>query len=57
VRLEGLGQLKNPMTSSGLDPATFLLVACNVPHFSPLIVIKKKLNFEKHSLIRFVIRK
>jgi hypothetical protein len=28
VRLEGLGQLKkNPMTSSGLEPATFRLVA------------------------------
>jgi hypothetical protein len=27
VRLEGLGQLKNPMTSSGVDPATFQLVA------------------------------
>jgi hypothetical protein len=23
VRLEGLGQLKNPMTSSGMDPATY----------------------------------
>jgi hypothetical protein len=27
VRLEVLGQLKNPMTSSGIEPATFLLVA------------------------------
>jgi hypothetical protein len=27
VRLEGSGQLKNPMTSSGLEPATFRLVA------------------------------
>jgi hypothetical protein len=27
VRLEGLGQLKNPMTSSGIEPATFRLVA------------------------------
>jgi hypothetical protein len=27
VRLEGLGQLKNPMTSSEIEPATFLLVA------------------------------
>jgi hypothetical protein len=26
VRLEGLGQLKNPMTSSGIEPATFGLV-------------------------------
>jgi hypothetical protein len=27
MRLEGLGQLKNPMTSSGFEPATFRLVA------------------------------
>jgi hypothetical protein len=30
VRLEGLGQLKNPMTSSGIEPATFRLVLANV---------------------------
>jgi hypothetical protein len=23
VRLEGIGQLKNPMTSSGIEPASF----------------------------------
>jgi hypothetical protein len=27
VRMEGLGQLKNPMTSSGIQPMTFRLVA------------------------------
>jgi hypothetical protein len=27
VRLEGLGQLKNPMTSSEIEPATFWLIA------------------------------
>jgi hypothetical protein len=27
VLLEGLGQLKNPITSWGFDPATFQLVA------------------------------
>jgi hypothetical protein len=27
MRLEGLGQLKNPMTSSGIEPATFRLAA------------------------------
>jgi hypothetical protein len=27
VRREGLGQLKNPVTSSGIEPATFRLVA------------------------------
>jgi hypothetical protein len=26
VRLEGLGQLKNPTTSSGIEPVTFWLV-------------------------------
>jgi hypothetical protein len=31
VRLEGLGQLKNLMTSSGIEPATFRLVA-QCPH-------------------------
>jgi hypothetical protein len=27
MRLEGLGQLKNPMTSSGIEPATCRLAA------------------------------
>jgi hypothetical protein len=27
VRLEGLGRLKNPMTSSDIEPATFQYVA------------------------------
>jgi hypothetical protein len=27
VQLEGLGQLKNPETSSGIEPATFWLAA------------------------------
>jgi hypothetical protein len=27
MQLEGLGQLKNPMTSSGIEPATFMLEA------------------------------
>jgi hypothetical protein len=27
VPLEGLGQLKNPITSSGIEPVTFQLVA------------------------------
>jgi hypothetical protein len=27
ARLEGLGKLKNPMTSSGIEPAPFRLVA------------------------------
>jgi hypothetical protein len=28
VRLVGLGQLENPVTSSGMEPATFRLLAC-----------------------------
>jgi hypothetical protein len=27
MRLEGKGQLKNPMTSAGIEPTTFFLVA------------------------------
>jgi hypothetical protein len=27
MKLEGLGQLKNPVTSSGIEPMTFQLVA------------------------------
>jgi hypothetical protein len=27
VQLEGLGQLKNPMTSSAIEPETFRIVA------------------------------
>jgi hypothetical protein len=27
VRLEGLGQLKNPINLSGIEPATFRIVA------------------------------
>jgi hypothetical protein len=30
VRLEGLGQLKNPMTSLGIEPVTFWLLALSV---------------------------
>jgi hypothetical protein len=31
MRLEGLGQLKNPVTSWGIEPVTFQLVAYRVP--------------------------
>jgi hypothetical protein len=31
MRLEGLGQLKNPMTSWGIEPATLRLVAISLP--------------------------
>jgi hypothetical protein len=43
VRLEELGQLKNPMASLGIKPATFWLVAqCLNPHFSKTIHVKLK---------------
>jgi hypothetical protein len=32
MRLEGVGQLKNPITSSGIEPATFRLVAYCLNH-------------------------
>jgi hypothetical protein len=31
VLLEGLGQLKNPMTSSGIEPATQLQILATLP--------------------------
>jgi hypothetical protein len=31
VQLEGLSQLKNPMTSTGIEPATFWLVIVPQP--------------------------
>jgi hypothetical protein len=33
VRLEGLGQFKNAAISSGIEPATFRLVACSIPKY------------------------
>jgi hypothetical protein len=31
MRLEGLGHLKNPVTSSGIEPETFRLVEATLP--------------------------
>jgi hypothetical protein len=45
VRLEGLCQFKNPMTSSGIKPATFQLVAqClnQLRHHTPLKVPRQR---------------
>jgi hypothetical protein len=47
VRLDGLGEIKHSMTSSGIEPATFRLVAKRLnqlrysvpPHFNILDVI------------------
>jgi hypothetical protein len=37
VRLEGLGQLKNPMTSSGIEPAAFRHIITESHHFERYI--------------------
>jgi hypothetical protein len=37
VQLEGLGKLKNPVTSSGFKPVTFRLVASRVPQPTTLL--------------------
>jgi hypothetical protein len=55
VRLEGLGQLKNPMTSSGIKPATFRLVAeClnQLRYRVPPRKIMLYFNFQKMTAIR-----
>jgi hypothetical protein len=44
MRLEGLGQLKNPMTSSGIEPVTFRLVAV------PQSIKEKKKNYSNAHL-------
>jgi hypothetical protein len=41
VRLEGLGQLKNPMISSGIEPATFRLVALYFNHTTTFFPVVK----------------
>jgi hypothetical protein len=41
VRLEGLGQLKNPMTSSGIEPATFRIVAWWLNEQRYRVILKK----------------
>jgi hypothetical protein len=46
VRLEGLGQLKNQMTSSGIQPTTFR--ACGIvpqPTTLPRASVRYELNF------------
>jgi hypothetical protein len=65
VRLEGLRQLKNPMTSSGIEPATFRLVACCLnelqrswkwicfhPHVLPLRNTKRSENYRRIIILR-----
>jgi hypothetical protein len=47
MRLEGLGQFKNPMTSSGFESATFRLVAL-VPQPTRLLRAPKIVLFEKN---------
>jgi hypothetical protein len=61
MRLEGLGKLKNPMATSGLEPVTFRLVAYDlnqlryrVPLGMKLGVIISSQNFyyNLHQLLR-----
>jgi hypothetical protein len=42
VLLEGLGQLKNPMTSSGIEPATFRFVAQRLNQLRYLVPLEYK---------------
>jgi hypothetical protein len=52
VRLEGLVQLNNPMTSSGIEPANFRLVASFHIHIKIEII----LNFvEKDSILVIIV--
>jgi hypothetical protein len=50
VRLEGLGQLKNPVTSSGIEPATFRLVAYCPYHTAGVEELNKKHGHLRHLL-------
>jgi hypothetical protein len=42
VRLEGLDQLKNPINSSGIEPATFRLVAQCLNQLRYLVLVRKR---------------
>jgi hypothetical protein len=47
VRLEGLGQSKNAMTSSGIERATFRLVYITLIEFTHglLVVLARRINY------------
>jgi hypothetical protein len=47
VRLEGLGKLKNPMISSGIEPVTFRIVAQDLNQLRCRVPPKLKENFAK----------
>jgi hypothetical protein len=42
VRMEELGQLKNPMNSSGIEPATLGLVAQPIPNWAGITFVHSK---------------
>jgi hypothetical protein len=48
MRLERLGQLKYPMTSSGIEPATSRLVRSIVPH--PIMLPRVHLLTERSNI-------
>jgi hypothetical protein len=45
VLLEGLGQLKNPMTLSGIEPATFRLVAKCLKQQRGIVFFRTEIHF------------
>jgi hypothetical protein len=61
VRLEGLGQLKNPVTSTGIEPGTFWLVALrlNQLRYSMVYIKPVRINIKsiRQSLIQLSINK
>jgi hypothetical protein len=53
VRLEGLGQLKNPMTSSGIETATFRFVALGLNQLRYHVPLKTKSNIFLMAMQRY----
>jgi hypothetical protein len=57
MRLEGVSQLKNPMTSLGIEPAAFFLACKMVPLIVPYNMIElnmKSIDFNSSLLSRYV---
>jgi hypothetical protein len=53
VRLAGLGQLKNTMTSSGLEPATFRLIAQRLNQLSYRVPLQSVNKTGQYSYVTF----
>jgi hypothetical protein len=54
VRLEGLDQLKNPIAPSGIEPATFRLVAYCINQLRYRVPPKKLRRIEINSSVHFI---